>query len=559
MIPKPDYYDHEMISYIRCLEQKKDPNDEDILSSMKLSLESTSISDDMGRSFLWLVDQFLINGGNPNSSFQEITIGENTFRYPTCFHVVYIYWKSPGTDWDPYTDKFFERMIDRMLDDRRVDLRAVFTEQYLLDCEHFFNRSSAAYPRQNEEEGYLLERMTIAHYALAMEDLEMVEKVLQRAPDLLQTACCLTKGKNLLSAEICAVASLTELVSGKVFPDCEINYCDPTDDQEREIYIKQIQDLDNDDVVGELALATIDINLTEGMLYPVTRIAKVTLLHLAARLGNEMACGYLFAKQANRIALDSDSLRPFDYFQVSISEGFVKATKTTKQLCKALEPIVQLNRPYLPPTCCVLKREGYDNVYDTRTKVSSYVYERLTRESLQRNTTRESSNFKVDRDVPPQNRAQHADYQKSGYDRGHLKPAGDAVVSEKAMEDTFLLTNISPQQPEFNRNYWKQLERYVRTLVDRYDLVEVFTGCLFLPQIYTDEKTRVSYEVIGNGNVAVPTHFFKVLYLHKRSISSTAYILPNAEISMNTPLARFETTVNEVQKLSGILFNQWSP
>ena len=50
-----------------------------------------------------------------------------------------------------------------------------------------------------------------------------------------------------------------------------------------------------------------------------------------------------------------------------------------------------------------------------------------------------------------------ADYENSNYDRGHLVPAADMVFSEKAMSASFLLSNISPQEPSFNRGIWKKI------------------------------------------------------------------------------------------------------
>lgn len=121
--------------------------------------------------------------------------------------------------------------------------------------------------------------------------------------------------------------------------------------------------------------------------------------------------------------------------------------------------------------------------------------------------------FKEYEDIPKHPRATLADYRNSGFDRGHLIPAGDCKASEEKMGETFLLSNICPQNPQFNRVYWAKLERHVRDLTKTSTVFHVVTGPLFLPKESEDGTRWVKYQVIGNGDVAVPTHFFKVIYL----------------------------------------------
>jgi endonuclease G, mitochondrial len=60
--------------------------------------------------------------------------------------------------------------------------------------------------------------------------------------------------------------------------------------------------------------------------------------------------------------------------------------------------------------------------------------------------------------------------------------------------------------------------------------------------------------VIGNGDVAVPTHFFKVIYLEDTK-EVLPYILPNELIDRDTPLESFRATVKKVEQVAGILFS----
>ena len=61
-----------------------------------------------------------------------------------------------------------------------------------------------------------------------------------------------------------------------------------------------------------------------------------------------------------------------------------------------------------------------------------------------------------------------------------------------AMDDTFYLTNMSPQVGAgFNRNYWSRLEQFVRQLTTVYADVYVLTGPLWLPKRERDGKHYV--------------------------------------------------------------------
>lgn len=137
------------------------------------------------------------------------------------------------------------------------------------------------------------------------------------------------------------------------------------------------------------------------------------------------------------------------------------------------------------------------------------------------------------------------------------------------MDSTFVLTNMCPQVGEgFNRDYWAHLEEFCRDLTKKYPSVRIVTGPLYLPKRDpADGKWRVSYEVIGSPpNVAVPTHFYKVIYGEESAAQSptakvalAAFVLPNAEISNEKSLADFEVPVEAVERASGLTFAEKLP
>ncbi|KAL4742741.1 hypothetical protein BDV11DRAFT_158441 [Aspergillus similis] len=201
--------------------------------------------------------------------------------------------------------------------------------------------------------------------------------------------------------------------------------------------------------------------------------------------------------------------------------------------------------------------------YDRRTRNPSWVAEHITPASLTlKNADRRHSTFFEDSTIPPLFRAKLADYFRSGYDRGHQVPAADAKWSQEAMDGTFALTNMCPQVGEgFNRDYWAHFEEFCRDLTKRYPSVRIVTGPLYLPHRDADGKWRVNYEVIGTPpNVAVPTHFYKVVYaeegpgLPSGKVALGAFVLPNARISNDKRLAEFEVPLEAVERASGLEF-----
>jgi len=135
------------------------------------------------------------------------------------------------------------------------------------------------------------------------------------------------------------------------------------------------------------------------------------------------------------------------------------------------------------------------------------------------------------------------DYEKSGYDRGHLKPAADEPCNQERMNETFLFSNVSPQVPSFNRGIWKKLENYERKVALTADSVVVITGGILTSFLTT----------IGPDHVAVPKWFFKILYIHKAdSLIILAFVIPNKK--SNEPLFRFKVQLDDLERLARLKF-----
>jgi len=228
--------------------------------------------------------------------------------------------------------------------------------------------------------------------------------------------------------------------------------------------------------------------------------------------------------------------------------------------------IAEIMRFGFPGLDNIRSHKDYVISYDRRNRVPNWVFEHLTKESVARNESvdRSKSSFIEDESIHQFFRSTNSDYKGSGFDRGHLAAAGNHRQSRDICDETFLLSNMSPQIGQgFNRDKWEHLERYVRGLTKIYRNVYVCTGPLYLPKkSEKDGKNYVKYQVIGKNNVAVPTHFFKVILGENSGDSSSssshlemeAYVLPNQPIPDHVALHTFQVPPDAVERAAGLLF-----
>ncbi|WP_440879305.1 DNA/RNA non-specific endonuclease [Tenacibaculum sp. C7A-26P2] len=134
-------------------------------------------------------------------------------------------------------------------------------------------------------------------------------------------------------------------------------------------------------------------------------------------------------------------------------------------------------------------------------------------------------------------------YKRSGYDRGHLCPAGDRRFSKKAHDETFYTSNISPQKHKFNAGIWNKLEQKTRYWAKKYDQLYVVTGGILNNNLKT----------IGKENVSIPKEFYKIILDYSEpEIKAIAFLMPHEEST--EPLYEFVTSIDEIEKKTGIDF-----
>lgn len=134
-------------------------------------------------------------------------------------------------------------------------------------------------------------------------------------------------------------------------------------------------------------------------------------------------------------------------------------------------------------------------------------------------------------------------YKGSGFDRGHLCPAGDRRFSELAYNETFYTSNIAPQDRKFNAGLWNRLEMQIRNWCKRYGDVYVITGGIL----------ENGLQEIGTEDVDVPKHFYKIVFrFDGQQPRALAFLMPNHEVQQS--LMHFLVPIDELEKRTGIDF-----
>lgn len=177
--------------------------------------------------------------------------------------------------------------------------------------------------------------------------------------------------------------------------------------------------------------------------------------------------------------------------------------------------------------------------YSGVSKTALWSAEYVTPESLKKaKTVSREDSFHEETRLPSKARSLLTDYQRSGFDRGHLVPSANASTRID-QNQTFSLANIIPQAPKANQEQWRKVEESVRTMVTKYKQPSyVITGPLYL-------NSRVTK--IGNG-VLVPSHTYKVVFFPDRGVMS-AYVTVNDNIAQTDVVS-----VAQLQEKSGIVF-----
>jgi endonuclease G len=211
-------------------------------------------------------------------------------------------------------------------------------------------------------------------------------------------------------------------------------------------------------------------------------------------------------------------------------------------LCSLAE---DLTRPYANPILNhqVIKRDHYELSYNNEHEIANWVSYDLNSSHLKGCVPR-SDSFRLD-PLIVEGSSTPADYKDSGFDRGHLLPAGDMKFDREAMRNTFFMSNMTPQPAKFNRGRWSSLENLIRAWGLKYKNLAIVTGPVIsenLPQIGVFNK------------VSVPREYFKVIIRENLDGSLNALgFLMSTDVPF-TNLAAYALTINQIEELTGLDF-----
>ena len=189
-----------------------------------------------------------------------------------------------------------------------------------------------------------------------------------------------------------------------------------------------------------------------------------------------------------------------------------------------------------------IARHGFTLLYSNKHEQALWVSYELDTFEVRNAKHERTDDFRPDPEVTGQT-ATVEDYKGSGYDRGHLAPAADMAWSKLAMFDSFYFSNMTPQDPRFNRVGWRKLEAKCREWAEQYGAVQIITG----PVILWGDTA------IGPSKVTVPAGYYKVIYAHTLDKPRViAFMMPNRELTK--PLQHYVVSVDRLEVITGLDF-----
>jgi len=197
---------------------------------------------------------------------------------------------------------------------------------------------------------------------------------------------------------------------------------------------------------------------------------------------------------------------------------------------------IQPELRYGAPVCDEILTGRYFTIgYSWYFRQAKWTLEIINRNNYLPTEAERMNNFRADIRIPQRFRAGLKAYVGSGYDRGHLVASANNDILEIQNSETFLMSNMSPQKPNFNRKIWKNLEEATRHLNNRENILETYV--LTCPVFYFDRKI----ETIGDEqneygiDVPIPHAFIKSVLAEddKGKLKLWTFEMENKELDGN--------------------------
>ncbi len=229
----------------------------------------------------------------------------------------------------------------------------------------------------------------------------------------------------------------------------------------------------------------------------------------------------------------------FSAISLTLSTSCCQTYKTDKTYEKTA---IELPLSPAGTTEQIVHHKGYTASYNKDWRISNWVaYEFL--ESEVDGPVKRKNSYCPDPCInEPQ--AENEDYKRSGWDRGHLAPAGDMKWDNEAMIESCYFTNICPQNHSLNNGTWHDLEKKCRIWAKQYHKIYIATGPIV---------NNNTYGTIGHNNVIVPDAFFKVIMVADgEKLQGAGFVIENKANGGN--LSDHIMPIDKVERITGIDF-----
>ena len=201
--------------------------------------------------------------------------------------------------------------------------------------------------------------------------------------------------------------------------------------------------------------------------------------------------------------------------------------------------------------------------YDSDLKVPIWSAERVIGSDIGK--VGRSDCFRQDPRLKPAEASAPSDYVEPIFDQGHMTPSGDVTISRRAVHNSFIMSNMSPQFCEFNRGIWQILEEQTRRWAKTFGTVYVLNGSIFDRDGDGKRDLDSAADHMKSNNhkarVAVPTAFYKILAVQQPdgTIETLTILLPqdhaqHDDAEAMSYLQQHVSTIAAVEQRTGLKF-----
>lgn len=199
----------------------------------------------------------------------------------------------------------------------------------------------------------------------------------------------------------------------------------------------------------------------------------------------------------------------------------------------------------------VYHKPSFSLSYVEKYELPEWVTYELTVGMMNKKKFERNQDFNPDPDIVTGS-GHYRDYKSSGYSRGHLVPSADMAWKKKAMDATFLLSNVAPMRAQFNDGIWLELEHNVRDWARRYEHITVIAGPVFSGASAT----------IGDNKILVPKYYYKAIFTINDNQPDVIAFLFDQRDENPGALSSYVVSVDSLEKIIGIdlfsnLYGDW--